>query len=200
MVRYIEENEDEFPTVTEPLPGGYLTLLVEGRLSHSFPLRGEVRLGRDKTNGVVTADQKVSRHHATLSPIDDNTFVISDHGSANGTYINGVLISQPTRLKNNDKIRFGDTTFIFTTAPLAGEAQLFPVPGSAPVSAPPANPPPSRQFSAPLLSGGSPSIWVIIGCMALLIVALLLLVAGLLGVFVGRTQIGLLLWLWWWLG
>lgn len=182
----------------ETLPAAYLTLMVEGRFSHSFPLRGEVKLGRDKTNGVVTADQKVSRHHATFSPIDDNIFILSDHGSANGTYVNGVLISQPTRLKNNDKIRFGDTTFLFTTSRPPTEANLFATPHSAPVSAHVNNLPSPRPPSTPLLNDTAPPLWLIIGCMALLIVALLLLVAMLLGIFVGRSQVGLMLW--WWLG
>lgn len=183
----------------ETLPAAYLTLMVEGRFSHSFPLRGEVKLGRDKTNGVVTADQKVSRHHATLSPVDDHTFILSDHGSANGTYINGVLISQPTRLKNNDKIRFGDTTFLFTTSPPGTEAMPFSTPKAAPVSAQVNNShSTNKHLSPPLLNDTAPPIWLIIGCMALLIVALLLLVAMLLGIFVGRSQVGLMLW--WWLG
>ena len=112
MVRYIAETEEEFQTIQESPPTAYLTLVVEGRMSHSFPLRGEVQLGREKSNAIVVADQKVSRHHASLIPIDD-TFIINDQGSANGTYINGVLIAQPTRLKDEDRISVGDTTFLF---------------------------------------------------------------------------------------
>ncbi len=198
MVRYIEENEDEYPTIREPLPAAYLTLLVEGRLSHSFPLREEVKLGRDKTNGVVTADQKISRHHATFTPID-NTFIVTDQGSANGTYVNGVLISQPTRLKDKDKLRFGDTTFLFTTFP----ANSREIPG--PAATPPAiTPPPApashliESMTIPFLSESNMPIWAVIGCMALVIIGLLFIVAMLLGVFVGRSQAGLLLM--WWLG
>jgi hypothetical protein len=193
LVRYIEENEDDYPTIREPLAAAYLTLLVEGRLSHALPLRGEVKIGRDKTNGVVTADQKVSRHHATLSPIDDNTFIISDHGSANGTYINGVLISQPTRLRQNDKIRFGDTTFLFTTS--APPVEVGPFPPSLPQPMPsPAGPPPAGQSSTLFwLSENNIPIWAVIGCMALAIIVLLIIVAIMFGVFVGRSQVGLLL-------
>ena len=91
LVRYIAENEEDYKTLQEPPATAYLVLLVGGRASHAFPLRGELKLGRDKDNAVVVADQKVSRHHATLTPID-NTFIITDQGSANGTYLNGVQI------------------------------------------------------------------------------------------------------------
>lgn len=196
MVRYIDENEDDYPTIREPLPAAYLTLLVEGRFSHAFPLRGEVKIGRDKTNGVVTADQKVSRHHATLSPSDDNTFIISDHGSANGTYINGVLISQPTRLRQNDKIRFGDTTFLFTTSAPPAEVSSPSPSLPQPVKAPAVFPQTDQPSTLFWLSENNIPIWAVIGCMALAIIALLIIVAALLGVFVGRSQVGLLL-LWW---
>jgi predicted component of type VI protein secretion system len=115
LVRYIAENEDDALTLRESAPKAYLVLVANGRISHSFPLRGEIQLGRDKSNGVVIADQKVSRHHALLSPLED-TFILNDQGSANGTYLNGVLISQPTRLKDRDKVTLGDTTFIYPSA------------------------------------------------------------------------------------
>lgn len=186
MVRYIEEDNEEAPlTIKEILPTAYLTLLVGDRVSHSFPLRGEVQLGRDKSNAVVAADQKVSRHHATLTPLD-NTYIINDQGSANGTYINGVLISQPTRLKENDRITFGDTTFLFTTTQPAANAIKH-------SSAPPA----VIRDVAPSLDKTDMPIWAVIGCMAVIIIVLLFVVALLLGIFVGRSQsVG---WALWWL-
>ncbi|MBI1879259.1 MAG: FHA domain-containing protein, partial [Chloroflexi bacterium] len=113
MVRYIAENEEDYQTLQEPPAAAYLVLLVAGRPSHAFPLRGEVQVGRDKNNAIVVADHKVSRHHAILIPID-NTYILTDQGSANGTYLNGVQIAQPTRLKHNDRLTVGDTTFLFT--------------------------------------------------------------------------------------
>ena len=163
-------------------------------MSHAFPLRGEVKLGRDKTNGVVAADQKISRHHATLTPIDD-TFIIHDQGSANGTYVNGVLIAQPTRLKHNDKISFGDTIFLFTTSE--------PDSSIVEVASPPARPAASSsrqstdQFTVPFIGDGNLPIWAVVGCMGLIIMGLLLAVALLLGIFLGRSQVGA--WAFWWL-
>jgi hypothetical protein len=181
LVRYIAESEEDFQTLREPPPLGYLTLVSGGHLSHSFPLRGEIRLGREKTNAIVVADQKVSRYHAGLIPID-NTFILTDQGSANGTYINGVLIAQPTRLKDNDRITVGDTVFLFTLtqpAPDIIEPPLLPPP--LPSVLPHAAATPSTGRNIPL--------WVLIGCMVLVIMALLFIAAILLGLLIGRAQL-----------
>lgn len=188
MVRYIAESEEDFKTLQEPPAAAYLVLLVGGRPSHAFPLRGEIRMGRDKDNAVVVADQKVSRHHATLTPID-NTFILTDQGSANGTYLNGVQIAQPTRLKHNDRVTLGDTIFLFTigqpdlTAPPERPAPAAPVPPAVPASPPAA--PPANTF----LSEINAPIWVLVGCMGLVIIALLFVLALLLGLYMGSSQI-----------
>lgn len=188
MVRYIAESEEDFKTLQEPPAAAYLVLLVGGRPSHAFPLRGEIRLGRDKDNAVVVADQKVSRHHATLAPID-NTFILTDQGSANGTYLNGVQIAQPTRLKHNDRLSLGDTTFLFTlgqpdlTAPPERPAPALAAPPAAAVPQPAASP--SNTF----LSQINTPIWVMVGCMGLVIIALLVVLALLLGLYMGSSQL-----------
>jgi hypothetical protein len=192
LVRYIEtdDNEENIQTIHEPPPRAHLVLLVEGRISHSFPLRDEVHLGRDKGNGVVVADQKVSRYHASLTPIDDS-FILSDRGSANGTYLNGVLISQPTRLKDKDRISVGNTDFLFTIA----------APDPNVVNPPAALPSPSPQAMFQSASLVMPSLdnrptWVLFGCLGLIIVGLLLVLAVLLGIVVGRGPAGGLAFLW----
>ncbi len=175
LVRYITENQDE--TLFEAGLKAYLVLLVEGRSSQVFLLRGTVYLGRDKTNSVVVADQKVSRHHTMLTAVDD-AFIITDQGSANGTYLNGVLISQPVRLKPMDKITIGDTVFLFTTNPQEAEAAFS---GRQPMWGGP---------SAPLVlpdMGGVKPVWLAVGCMGLVIMGLLLMLAVFDGVLVGET-------------
>ena len=186
MIRYIAENDEDFLTIQEPGPSAYLVLLANGRVSQSYPLRGETQLGRDKANGVVVADQKVSRHHANLTPVDD-TFILSDQGSANGTYLNGVLISQPTRLKNSDRLNIGDIQFVFTTDAPESEAfneaiqeALEPVPAPIPVKAKP-------PFAIQSLN--DQPLWVLVGCMGLTIVGLMLILAVLLGLFIGSGQL-----------
>ena len=163
MVRYISEDEEDFLTIQEPPPTAHLALLVEGRISHSFPLRGEVKLGREKDNTIVVADQKVSRHHALLTSIDD-TYIIHDQGSANGTYVNGVQIGQPTRLHNNDKIGLGDNVFLFTTSRPDPTTIEQSVPAQA-VGAPTQSP--TSQIPIPLFSNTNMPVWVVIGCMGI---------------------------------
>ncbi len=183
MVRYIEENGEEPPTLQEPPPRAYLALLVGERISHTFPLRGEIQLGREKSNAIVVADQKVSRRHALLAPLD-NAFVISDQGSANGTYVNGVLIAQPTRLQDKDKIGIGDATFLYTTGHPPQPPPLF-------SPAAPSLPRPAVPNPVLAMTGNNRPIWIVIGCMALAIIALLIILALILGLFVGRGQLAL---------
>lgn len=183
LVRYIVENDEQ--TVFEPAPACRLTLLVDGRESQSFPLRGLVHVGRDKTNSIVVADKKVSRHHATLNAIDD-TFILTDQGSANGTYLNGVLISQPTRLKHGDRLTFGDTTFQF----LMGEGQNLPIMAG---EAPAPNIPTPVPVAQPSLNLDRVPVWVMLGCLGLIVMTLLLMVAILLGLLIGQSRlVGLL--------
>jgi hypothetical protein len=191
LVRYISEDPEDFLTIQEPPPTAHLALLVEGRVSHSFPLRGQVQLGREKDNTIVVADQKVSRHHAVLEPTDD-TYVIRDQGSANGTFVNSVRIGQPTRLHHNDKVRLGDTTFLFT----ASRPELVTLSEAIPSGAV-ASPSPSQpllQNSIPVFSSNNTPIWLVIGCMAVAILALLVILALMFGWFLGRGgQVGLML-------
>lgn len=57
-------------------------------------------------------DTTVSRRHAELTP-DDGVWYIRDLESQNGTYVNGVRISERQRLRPGDQIRTGSTLFVF---------------------------------------------------------------------------------------
>lgn len=180
MVRYIANNDDEYQTLKEPPARAYLVLVVEGRLSQTFPLRGEVKLGREKDNGIVLADTKVSRHHASLAPVAE-TVIIHDLGSANGTYVNGVQISQPTRLHHHDRVSLGDTRFVFST--IQPDPATFEMPVSLPARSP--GQAEAQSTFGSFFSNNYP-FWLAIGCMALAIVALLVILALMAGLFLGR--------------
>ena len=64
-------------------------------------MRGEANLGRSRANAIVLSDGKVSRNHARLDPVR-STYILTDLGSANGTFVNGVRITQPVRLRDAD--------------------------------------------------------------------------------------------------
>ena len=185
MVRYITDDEEELRTLRESPPAAYLVLLVQGKAGQSFPLRQEIELGRERGNTVVVADRKVSRRHARLTPIDD-TYILSDLGSANGTYLNGVLIGQPTRLKHNDRFVIGDTIFLYTVTLPDPQDVYTPPPKPLPVPSPLAGNYSPNQFS---LKSEKVRFWLVIGCLALVIVALLIVLAMLFGLFIGRSQL-----------
>ncbi|MCB0193055.1 MAG: FHA domain-containing protein [Anaerolineae bacterium] len=185
MVRYISSDDDSSSELTlqEPKATAYLVLLSNDRVSHSFPLKDEVQLGRDRKNGIVVSDQKVSRLHATLTRADE-TYTLRDEGSANGTYLNGVLIKQPTRLKDKDRIGIGDTDFLFTNS--IEDPQAIDQPSFFK-----SNPVPAQHAPPALsLSTNNKTTWIILGCMGITILGLLITLATLLGLFVGRSQVG----------
>lgn len=70
-------------------------------------------LGRDRTNDIVVDDINASRTHAELRFESQGVWVITDLGSTNGTYVNGVEItSQP--LQGGDRITIGMTNYAFS--------------------------------------------------------------------------------------
>jgi len=70
-----------------------------------------VSLGRSKTNSIVIKDPSVSRYHAKILK-KDNSYIIFDLNSTNGTFVNQQPIRE-ARLSNNDTITVGQTTFVF---------------------------------------------------------------------------------------
>jgi adenylate cyclase len=71
------------------------------------------QIGRGASNTVVLPSDKVSRRHAIIHAQGQNEFCLIDLGSANGTYLNGRRVSQPSALADNDIISIGDHTFRF---------------------------------------------------------------------------------------
>lgn len=79
-------------------------------------------IGRS-TEALPLTDNTVSRRHAELTP-DDGLWWIRDLDSQNGTYINGVKITERTRLKPGDQIRTGATVFVFGQSAPGEESDL----------------------------------------------------------------------------
>lgn len=68
-------------------------------------------IGRS-SEALPISDTTVSRRHAELTP-DDGVWWIRDLASQNGTYLNGVRLSERQRLRAGDQIRVGATLFVF---------------------------------------------------------------------------------------
>ena len=81
-----------------------------------FPLNGGVvTIGRDAANPIpLPNDANVSRRHATVQS-ESGQYAVTDHGSSNGTYVNGVKIGAqaPQPLRPGDEINIGNTRFRF---------------------------------------------------------------------------------------
>lgn len=88
-------------------------LIAGGR---SKPLSNKAcGIGRDRSNAIIVADQKVSKFHALLT-FNKGRVQIRDSGSRNGTLVNGKPISSEKQvtLKAGDILRLGDTEIVIS--------------------------------------------------------------------------------------
>lgn len=70
-----------------------------------------ITMGRSPKVDVQLNDVGVSRQHACVERRGENVFV-RDLESANGTYVNGELVTRDYRLQDGDKITLGTTTIL----------------------------------------------------------------------------------------
>jgi pSer/pThr/pTyr-binding forkhead associated (FHA) protein len=70
--------------------------------------RGLTTIGRVAENDVQLADDKVSRHHAVIERRDGGRVVLRDLQSRNGSFVDGVRLSEPRVLTGGERLRFGD--------------------------------------------------------------------------------------------
>jgi two-component system, NtrC family, sensor kinase len=73
---------------------------------------GLVGLGRESTNSIQVHDSEVSRRHAEIRR-NGTSFVLSDLGSSNGTYVNNERVERH-ELSSGDQIQIGSTVMLFT--------------------------------------------------------------------------------------
>jgi hypothetical protein len=103
-------NRNRRPTAAEPL-------LLELRRRPSATSSGsEVTLGRMPDNDVVLEDVTVSRTHATFRrEAHTGVWTVTDAGSHNGTFLDGVLIvpGRSMPLFDRARLRFGDVELTY---------------------------------------------------------------------------------------
>ena len=107
-------------------------LIIErdGAQTFEVDLTDVVTIGRGPTNDVALDDPAASRRQSIVRS-DEDGWVVSDLGSANGTFHNGSRVLAPVRLRTGDEITVGSTRirFVGEAAPQrpvesqAGEAQ-----------------------------------------------------------------------------
>jgi transcriptional regulator with GAF, ATPase, and Fis domain len=77
---------------------------------------GPLILGRDPSNQLEVGDRAVSRKHCSVSEISTDVFEIADLDSHNGTFVNGARMIRQT-IQHGDRIRIGNSEFVFLTGP-----------------------------------------------------------------------------------
>ena len=92
-----------------------LRFLSGPRADEKVTLAEKLSLGREVDNDVVLLDPKVSRHHAVIQRQDD-TYVLNDLGSRNGTFLNGQRLIAPALLKKEDLISIGGSDIAVNVA------------------------------------------------------------------------------------
>ncbi|MEZ6187881.1 MAG: FHA domain-containing protein [Planctomycetota bacterium] len=84
-----------------------------------------IRVGRARTNDVRLTSANVSKVHVSLEPSDTlgdprshPNWQITDHGSANGTWVNGIKLrpEEPNFLRPSDELRIADVSAVFLDA------------------------------------------------------------------------------------
>jgi sigma-B regulation protein RsbU (phosphoserine phosphatase) len=107
-------------------------LIVRATPSHADSITELARLrttiGRSARNDLCVEDPFTSRLHAEVRRRGD-AFWISDLGSANGTFLNGVRLMAPAPLQDGDQVRIGETDIEYSekadTAPARSRTSIL---------------------------------------------------------------------------
>lgn len=75
--------------------------------------RSALSVGRARGNSlVISGDDYVSASHARFEPRRDGVY-LSDAGSTNGTFVNGIRLTDDRRLAPGDLVKIGETELRF---------------------------------------------------------------------------------------
>ena len=75
---------------------------------HEHELSGELTIGRAEGNDLILDQGGVSRRHARFFVTARGEVMVEDSGSANGTFVDGEKIGQPTPVKARAQVVIGD--------------------------------------------------------------------------------------------
>ncbi|QXM06399.1 FHA domain-containing protein [Crassaminicella indica] len=84
------------------------------KIKEVYTLDATMTIGRKKENDVVINDPYISNQHLKII-LDEGEYFVEDLDSANGTYLNGDRIIDAVKLKNGDRIKFGQVEFLYVS-------------------------------------------------------------------------------------
>jgi len=104
------------PAPIDPMHAVVLTFtVIEGPIQGAaavLSLSESTTFGRSSLElPFLAADKSISTVHFSLTPLPNGSMLISDEGSTNKTYVNGVSIQKSFHLHPDDVIRVGKTVF-----------------------------------------------------------------------------------------
>ncbi|RNL19458.1 DUF2662 domain-containing protein [Slackia faecicanis] len=98
-----------------PVPNGAAVRarLIDANSNRSYDLAtNRILVGRETGNDIVLNDLNVSRQHAQIAFEPQGAWVVTDLGSTNGTFVNGMPVTR-RGLADGDRITLGMTEFVF---------------------------------------------------------------------------------------
>ena len=83
-----------------------MLLMVEGPApgKRIFMDQPVLLIGRDERCDIVIVDRQVSRQHASIT-LEEDSYVVRDLDSKNGTFVNGQELGAPYALQDGDEIQ-----------------------------------------------------------------------------------------------
>ncbi len=103
----------EAPRSTLVVPDSDIRAFLETHDGTRFALnKAKSTIGRGQGWDICLNDRAVSRPHAEITRQEDG-FTLTDLGSANGTVVNGQLITESQVLEDGDTILFGEHPLVF---------------------------------------------------------------------------------------
>ncbi len=95
------------------VPGSVFIVAAPNQRPRSIPLKDDMTIGRSLQCDISIPDDRfISQYHARIS-LQNNSCVIEDLGSTNGTYLNGNRIKAPVRVQRGDRVSLGNTILEF---------------------------------------------------------------------------------------
>lgn len=95
----------------------YLKLLnrkdtLHFKIKEVYVLEDDVTIGRGIQNDIVLKDPYISKDHAKII-LDEGEYFLEDLKSANGTLVNDSRVLDVVKLRDGDRIKFGQVEFLF---------------------------------------------------------------------------------------